>query len=116
MDGHLEWALKRNDNRTEMKKEELDDNVGRIIAQQRKVETEAQAEGRKIQERILFQLNKKVAGRVESIAKVESYLNQQQKWEEEELAREEAEKAAELLAAEEDESEPETPVFQRIEK
>jgi len=33
MDSHLEWALKRNDNRTEMKKEELDENVGRIIAQ-----------------------------------------------------------------------------------
>jgi len=33
MDSHLEWALKRNDNRAEMKKEELDENVGRIIAQ-----------------------------------------------------------------------------------
>ena len=33
MDSHLEWALKRNDNRTEMKKEELDENFGRFIAQ-----------------------------------------------------------------------------------
>jgi hypothetical protein len=80
------------------------------------VETEAQANARKMGERILFQLNKKVAGRVESIAKVENYLNHQQKWEEEELAREEAEKAAELLAAQEDESEPETPIFQKITK
>jgi hypothetical protein len=33
MDAHLDWALKRSENRTEMKKEELDENIGRIIAQ-----------------------------------------------------------------------------------
>jgi len=33
MDGHLDWALKRNDNRADMRKEELDENVGKLIAQ-----------------------------------------------------------------------------------
>lgn len=67
-------------------------------------------------ERILFQLNKKVAGRVESIDKVKDYLNQQQKWEEEEEARKEAEAAALLLETIADESEPETPAFKHISK
>lgn len=53
-------------------------------------------------------MNKKVAGRVEGIDKVERYLNQQQKWED-------AEAEAAKIVEEEDEedSEPETPIFQK---
>ena len=31
MDSHLEWALKRNDNRQEQQKEEMDQNVRRFL-------------------------------------------------------------------------------------
>jgi len=99
MDSHLEWALRKREAGTELKKEEIGENVDRIVARNKKIETEAEANARKMGERILQQLNKKVAGRAESIEKVKMYLDQQQKWEEEEEQR--------ALAAAEEEEEPE---------
>lgn len=93
-----------------------------------------------MQKNILKLINKKVAGRQEGIEKVEGYLSKQDRYNREQKDiedREKAEKIAELnrLAAEreakreaeinlylaqqrmeEEQSEPETPVFRKIQK
>jgi len=82
MDGHLEWAMKRSDNRNEIKKDNIDDKIKRFLIKDKEIETEAQINAQKMKDNILNLINKRVAGRAEGIDKVEGFLAKQERFNE----------------------------------
>jgi len=136
--------MKKSDERNGSRMEKSRIDATRLVKKEYEIELQAEVNAQKMKDNILNMINKRVAGRAEGIDKVQGYLEKTHAYNEQQKAMEEkkkAEKIAEMkrLAAErqaaedakienycrlngyggygdEEQSEPETPVFQKIKK